>query len=418
MPVVGFGDQSARWLPRTLQVLAAQSDLSRKVLVVAVVNRPATRRPDDTAERIAAARSRGNGSPGAPALAVCDVAFTARPRIGEARQLALDAVRATGVNIDNVAIVLMDDDLVAAPRGLVAGLADSLESRSDVVVGPVLFDDTDAPMCLFVELYVSDLTRALLADRLVGALGASGPRPARLGSAGGEEGEEDARPFEALVLSGNLAVRMPVLTGAGGFRDLNEITWLLGDTVAAGGSVSNGSAATFGGYGRLGLPPALRTLLDRAVRMSSRRALAAWMAGRHPTVAQWQACRLRSRHVDPVRIQGSLPEAPRPVRMMSLAARRALLDQLAAAIATTLGHLEPSLDLAAWALDQVGLDPSTIRLDPARAPGAPWNVRISHPGGVLDVVDALQRFELDGSRLGVHVTGPHAAAAWVAQAGP
>lgn len=407
LPVVGFGDQSARALPRTLRLLRAQRDHDRAILVVAVVNRPTGRAPDATLRLIAGGGDWSDAPPGSPTLAVCDVPLTLRPRIGEVRQLALDAVAAAGVALDGSVVVLMDDDLVVAPADLLSGLADRLDDGgADLTVGPVLFDDPDVPMCLFPELYLSDLVRALIADRLVAALGGSGlARP----SAGPWPAPDAPHPdvFESLVLTGDLAVRASTLRQVGGLRDLNEMTWLLRDVVAGGRPVraaSEAGARCLPEPHHLGLTPTVSGLVHRSVRMSSRRALAAWTDRQRPTVAQWQACRLRSRHVDPVRLRSANGALPPPVCEASRATRRALLDGLAPAIATTLTHLEPSPELASWALEQIGLDTRWVRIDPPAAPGAPWDVRLSRAGAVFDVLDVLQRCELAARR--------HEGAAW------
>lgn len=400
IPAVGFGHQSALVLPRTLSVLASQRDPERPIHVLTVVNRPQRWPADDTVELIRSAVGIEPPPPGAPIFATCEITLNRRPRIGELRQIALDAVGvAFGTISDELSVVVMDDDLVLAPPGLLAGLSSELTGgNAGLVIGPVLFDDPLVPTCLYAELYAADLVRALVTQRLLEVLAGS-MLPEGFGAASSRAAEAVPAPwtYESLVLSGNLAVRHDALTHAGGFRDLNEVTGLLQDLVNNGTLMrtSEGTrhrSSTLSGA----VGDRVANLVELAVRMSSRRAIAAWTAGKHPTVAQWSGCRLRSSKVDPVRVAtAGQPPPPVPLRAMSPAALRALLPSISSALAVTADYLDPPASLMIWALHQLGLTNSGVSVRPPSTPGQRWEIKIARPGGLLDILDILQRFELE-----------------------
>lgn len=375
LPAVGFANQSAATLAHAIGALAAHRSLPAPLDVLVVVNRPAGRPADGTLDLLCAALS-GQRRADAPRFHVCELELAQRPRIGELRQLAVDAAaRVWGALDDGLPVLLMDDDVVSLPPTALDRLRGALEAGADLALGPVLFDDPRIPMCLLVELYLTDLFRALVAARLAEAL-AQASRPA----------PPDPATFESLVLTGNLAVRHAALRSVGGFRDLNEVTWLLRDLVETGAVVHAVPAGT-------GADPVLG-LLDGAVRMSSRRALAAWRGGRHPTVAQWRGCRLRSSRPDPVRLARPLESVPPPVSRWRRSERETMLEGLGPALAVTLDHLEPPPEVARWALGQLGAEASDWALRPPSAARRGWRVVLHRDAGVLARVDELQRREL------------------------
>lgn len=389
VPVVGFSGQSLRVIERTMALLigeaAWRSSLGRRC-IVAVVNRPASESPDGTAEHVLRVRDAleavGVGGGGLQ-VAVCDVALRRRPRIGELRQLGVDAVeRACGPLRGNAVAVVADDDLVRLPPGTFAGLERAATSGAALAIGPVLFDDPDWPMWRIPDLFVADMVRALLVDRLVRAL----EHP------GGAVAPPTQSVYESLVLSGHLAVRRDALAEIGGFRDLNEITWLMRDVLATRGRRLGGTSAADLTATANGGEPLARLRRD-AVRVSSRRALLAWRTGRHPTVAQWRACRFRASRVDEARVARFEPDdLVMPLREMGPAARREFAMSAERMIETTFEHLRPSLELAAWALSQVGLCARDVRLT-AAADGSRWKLRLLRTGALVERVDALQRLE-------------------------
>ena len=383
VPVVGFGGQSRLVLDRTLSLLAAPAPPAIRSYgrqIVLVVNRPVHQRDDGTAGAVRRWVAQHHGQPGAASLAWCELTLQRRPRIGELRQVAVDAVAAVWGPLPVGSVVVpADDDIVAWPSSTLAGIEGCLSGgagRSGPVglaVGPVLFDDPTARTCLFVELFVADLVRALLSDRLLGALAGTvpGPPPA-------------AEVFDSLILSGHLGVRIEALHAAGGFGDLNELTELL-----RGGRSDQ----------QVGRPLAVAdhpddpvaALLDGAVRVSSRRALAAWSSGNQPTVAQWKAHRLRAAKVDPVRVQAPPPS---PAPLGAPGRKNVDVDVLEAALATVFDYLAAPPDAARWAVGCLGLGPRDVVLRPPGG-GVGWQVRIQRTAHLVERVAVLQRSELD-----------------------
>lgn len=385
VPVVGFGGQSVRVVERTMRLLlddAASALGGGRRCIVAVVNRPEGRPPDDTVRRLEGVRADLAASGrDAVQLAVCDVGLQRRPRIGEVRQLGLDAVeRVCGPLSAGGVLVVADDDLVLVPRGTLAGLEGAVGGGAALAVGPVMFDHLEVPTWRVADLFVAELVRALLVERLVSAL--ADPAAALT--------LPDQSVCESLVLSGHLAVRRDALEVIGGFRDLNEITWLMRDVLTTRGH-------------RLARPPAcapaataddaepLARLRREAVRVSSRRALLAWRAGRHPTVAQWRACRFRASRVDEARLaRFAADECVVLLRESERAARDEFVASAERMIATTFEHLRPSLELARWALAQVGVEAADVRLW-APADRSEWRLRLRRPAAFVERVMALQR---------------------------
>lgn len=380
VPIVGFGGQSRSSLDRTLSLLAAPAmpaPQPRHRQVVLVVNRPAHRLDDGTAATARRAVARQRQTPGAPSMACCELGLLRRPRIGELRQVGVDAVEAVWGRLPAGSVVLAaDDDIVALPEGTLAGVEDRLTSDrgmgAAVAVGPVLFDHSSAPACMFVELFAADLLRALIADWQLGVLAGDlpGPIPA-------------PEVFDSLVLSCHLGVRIEALRAAGGFTDLNELTELLRATAPGGGV---GRPVPLAGSN--GDP--IATLLSAAVRVSSRRALAAWAGGHHPTVAQWKAHRLRAARVDPVRVQ---PLPPVPPALDDDAAPGIDVNVLEGVLATVCDYLAPPPEAVRWALKWLGLEPSDVVLRPA-VTATGWQVRVRRTEGLAERLVALQRAEM------------------------
>lgn len=386
VPVVGFGGQSLRVIERTIDLLLADADVRSAVgrrCVVAVVNRPIGRAPDGTAERLLRAREAlVDGGGDDVQIAVCDVALPRRPRMGELRQLGVDAVELScGSLAPEAVVVVADDDLVLLPAGTLAGLEGAARDGAALAVGSVLFDDPALPMWRIPDLFVADIVRALLADRLVAALGHPGPAAPL-----------DQSVYESLVLSGHLGVRRDALDAIGGFRDLNEITGLMRDVLATRGRVVAQPAAVDPGPAANGGNPLERLRRD-AVRVSSRRALLAWRAAGQPTVAQWRTCRFRASRLDEARLAlFEIDDRVVPLRELGASARSEFLASAERMLETTLEHLRPSVELAAWALSQVGLGAGDVRLA-AAAEGSQWRLRLRRAGAFVEQVEALQRRE-------------------------
>lgn len=403
LPAVGFGDQSAGALPHALRTLADQRVRHCDAEVVVLVNRPVRKLRDGTVDRALAALP-ADAADGAPRFAVCEVELEQRPRIGELRQLAVDAsAHAHGAVDDDAAVVIADDDVVAMPPGTLEHLAIGVRREADLVLGSVLFDDPAMPLCLWVALWVADLLRGLLAARLLEALGPGRPTGVPHRWAGQALGvpAPDPGTFESLVLAGNVGVSHGALARAGGFRDLNEVTGMIRDLVQSGASVC--ARPPHGAHA----DPVI-ALLDGSVRMSSRRAMAAWRTAGQPTVAQWRVCRLRSSRPDPVRLAQGVHELPRPVQRWGRTEREQSLEGLAAALAITLDHLDPPHDLALWALQALGIEEGDRTLSPPSEGSAGWGLVLHRDAGLLERADHLQRHELT-NRIGVQRLGTEAA---------
>ena len=161
LPVVGFGEQVAELLTTTLDLLSPS--LGPTAVLLVLVNRPQHQPADSTLTRM---RSWRVLHPEAPVV-VTDVALTLRPRLGELRQLGVDAAEeAWGALPAEGAVLFVDDDIVALPPGTVPALQRRLLD-APLAIGPVLFDHPRLPMALVPELYAGDLLRALLSDLLL-----------------------------------------------------------------------------------------------------------------------------------------------------------------------------------------------------------------------------------------------------------
>lgn len=375
MPVVGFGEQASDVVGASLDLLAAV--LPPSCMLVVLVNRPVRQAADGTLQRV---RGWAAQHPAVP-VAVAELALSQRPRIGELRQLGVDAAElAWGPRPPGASLVFVDDDLVAVPPGTLIRLQNTLRDAS-LALGPVLFDHPQWPTCLLPDLYTGDLLRALLVDHLL------------------ERIEHDPtqavdETVESLVLSGNLAVRQDALTRVGGLRDLNELTGLTRDVLALpalrrGARVARSTPLT-------STDPAadpVERLRQVAVRMHSRRALAAYAAAGAPTVAQWRWQRLRSSTVDPVRTRTPAIRLPGPLRSLPAGQRHALLTGIDRHLAVVLDHLQPPPDTAERVLALLGLSGRDVDVTPP-AEGIGWRLRVRRVEGLLDRLVDLQAADL------------------------
>lgn len=383
MPVVGFGEQAGNVVVTSLEALAPV--LIPGCLLLVLVNRPLRQAADSTLRRVHRWAAR---HPAAPVV-VADLALSQRPRIGELRQLGVDAAAmAWGPPPGGTAVTFVDDDLVAVPPDTFERLRDTLHDAS-LAVGPVLFDHPQLPTCLLPDLYTGDLVRALLVDQ---SLERIDQHPIQI--------FDDT--VESLVLSGNLAVRQDALARLGGLRDLNELTGLARDVLAEARSERGAAVARTNPLvaPRLAGSPTATDPVERlrqvAVRMHSRRALAAYAACGAPTVAQWRSQRLRSSTVDPVRTCAPAVEPPEPLRCLSAGRRRDLLAGLDRHLAVVFDHLHPSLDTARGVLGLLGLSGRDVDvMAPTDGPG--WRVRVRRTDGLVERLVALQGAELDGA---------------------
>lgn len=385
VPAVGFAAQSVAVLDRSLRQLAAGGASDR--LIVVVVNRPVHQAADSTMDTVRRVQRELVPTDGA-AIVAFEAVLNRRPRVGELRQLAVDALEEVGGPLPgSTTVVVADDDVVHAPAHAIDGLAAVTSLGGALAIGPVLFDDPVTPTAWFPDLFVSDLVRALVGDALVAtfAHGAA---------------TTDASVFESLVLSCHLAVRRDALAAIAGFRDLNEIAGLLHDTVTCGGPRAvvrvPAPAPVIG-------DPVVE-LAERAVRVSSRRALAAWLQGRHPTVAQWSVARFRSSKPDPVRIAPPRPTIPPRLAEWGPSARRTVVKTAAHSIATTLDYLQPTPELAASVLSVVGLEGSGLQAGDARS-DVRWALKVGDPAAFLERLAWLQDLDLGGAAVRDHLGG-------------
>lgn len=374
LPVVGFGAQSAAVLPDATALLTAA--VAGAGVVLALVNRPVCREADGTARWL---RDWARRHPGAPLL-LAELPLLQRPRLGELRQVAIDALElAAGPLPAQGRIVLADDDVVALPIDTYRRLDHALDTAA-LATGPVLFDAPHLPTCLLPELWLGDLFRALLVDRQF----------ARLEQAPGSVATE---AVESLVLSTHLAVRRDVLHGIDGFHDLNELTELVRDVlrapVPAGLRAVRRSAPLDG----VGSRDPVHELLVRAVRVHARRALAAYAAADVPTVAQWRAARLRTSTVDPVRVSTSGWEQRHALDRLDLASRREAIAGVGRHLGVVLDHVQPHVDDAVAALELLGLAAHQVDLT-APSPGGRWQLGVRESSGLLERAVELQQFDL------------------------
>lgn len=346
------------------------------ISVVLLVNRPQTRPADDTATR---ARRLG-AALGCDAVrfAVAEVALAQRTRLGVLRQLMLDAVLdAQQCDPEATGCVVADDDIVRLPAGTLAGLLRVVTGQARLALGPVLFDSPQStPAAMLPAFFAADAFRALLAARSLRRL----RQPGTSSRAAHAEFGDHA---EAIALSCNLAVRAATVREAGGFAPLNEITNLVRDVHGLGGTDAITATWDFD-------PACENVLIDlwrRAVHISARRALPAYLAHGVPTVGQWRACRFRASRVDPVRV--APPDSIELVRLSTLRGRdkEALLAEISAALTTTLRYFPHDPEMIEDCLAALGLTLESLWVENR---SAALSVRIRRAPGLLDRLMAVQ----------------------------
>lgn len=371
IPTVGFGRQSEHVLDQTLCQLAGQ-EAPVPISVVLLVNRPQTRAADGTAAR---ARKLGAALNSASVrFAVAELALPDRPKLGELRQLLLDAViLVQGLDPAVTTCVVADDDMVRLPPGLLADLYQAVTGRDGIAaaVGPVLFDSPDMPAPMLPAFFVADALRALLAARLLREWGMDSVDPA-------QRAEFD-QYAESLALSCNLAVSAAAVQDAGGFAPLNEITNLVRSVYRTAGTVA----------GTWDFDPACGYVLvhlhRHALHISARRALAAYHQTGAPSVGQWRACRFRSSRIDPVRI--TTPPTAEPTWISDLHGRNTddVIAEMNAVLTTTLSYFPVDLEVIEDCLGALGLTMRSVSVN-----GGTPVVRIREATEVLDRLRLVQ----------------------------
>ncbi|AOS92133.2 hypothetical protein AN480_12840 [Mycobacterium intracellulare subsp. chimaera] len=378
IPTVGFGGQNRAVLGDTIAELARQR-CSVPISVVLLVNRPAGRPADDSVGRARAAIARAGSA--AVRFGVAEVVLRVRRRCGELRQLMLDAVvRVQRLDPASTGIVVADDDLVHVPAGLLEELHQAVSGpvRADLAAGPVLFDSPQAPAPMLPVFFAADALRALLAARFIRRQAAT--------AADTPQAEQFAHYAESIALSSNLMVRGSALAAAGGFVAYNEITGVLRGVHALG------SARLVGTWDfRPDDDNVLADLYDCAMRISARRALAAYLSAGVPSVAQWRVCRFRSSRLDPVRVaEPAVLDRARSIAQLRTHEIRALSEELTGALLTTLRYFPPDAEVITDCLAALGLPPgcASIRVG---ADAADTTVHIRDIAGLLDRIQAVQQ---------------------------
>lgn len=379
IPTVGFGGQSERVLEQTLRELAVQR-AAVPISVVLLVNRPQARAGDGTAVRARElAAVLGSSS---VHFAVAELVLPGRPRLGELRQMLLDAVT-TVQRLDPSATtcVVADDDIVRLPSGLLAGLHRAVTGQDgvDAAVGPVLFDSPDVPAPMIPDFFAADALRALLAARLLRRLFVDSTNPARRG--------QFDRYAESIALSGNLAVRASAVHDSGGFAPLNEITNLVR-------GVHRTAAAVAGTWDFD--PSRENVLIDlhrNALHSNARRALAAYQSRGVPSIGQWRAFRFHASRIDPVRTAS--PITAEPTRISALRRRdvEEVVAKIDAMLTATLSYFPIDLEVIEECLAALGL---TMRSVSAGA-SMPLQVRTREVSSLLDRLRMVQEQVVTGS---------------------
>ncbi|ETW23539.1 hypothetical protein [Mycobacterium gastri] len=385
IPTVGFGGQSGAVLDDTIAELARQR-CSVPISVVFLVNRPASRPADDTMMRARAAISRAGSA--AVRFGIAEVVMPSRMGVGELRQLMLDAViRVQRLDPASTGFVVADDDLVAIPAGVLEELRQAVTGpvRADLAAGPVLFDSRWAPAPMLPVFFAADALRALLAARFI--------RRQRATAADPEHTEQFARYAESIALSGNLMVRVSALAEAGGFVPYNEITGVLRGVHALG------SARLVGIWDfRPDDDNVLMDLYRRAIRISARRALAAYLSAGVPSVAQWRVCRFRSSRVDPVRLaEPTVSGVAQPISRMRTHQIKALSEELTGVLSATLRYFPPDAEVITDCLEALGLSAGSTLIS-LGGHATDTTVRVKCVSGLLDRIREVQEISTPGCR--------------------
>ncbi|MGB3896588.1 MAG: hypothetical protein WA942_20355 [Mycolicibacter sinensis] len=314
-------------------------------------------------------------------FATAEVVLPDRIALGELRQLLLDAVvRVQQLDPARTGFVVADDDLVHIPSGVLAELHRAVTGplQADLAAGPVLFDSPEAPAPSMPVFFAADALRALLAARLVRCQAVTPPDWFRR--------EQFSHFAESIALSCNLIVRASTLAEAGGFIPYNEITGLLR------GVHSLRSARLVGTWDFQ--PDADDVLVDlyrSAMRISARRALAAYLSDGAPSVAQWRVCRFRSSRVDPVRMaQPAMPDGAQLISHLRPHEIRTLSDELTGALSTTLRYFPPDAEVITDSLTALGLPPGSVSITLGQA-ATDTAIQIKHVWGLLERLQAVQQ---------------------------
>lgn len=403
IPTVGFGDQSTTVVSRTLELVVRQQSPDAPIVALVLVNRPASRPPDGTEAIVRQVIAEHAATAPSVRLAAASISVSRKPRLGQLRQLLVDAaVTLLQLPAHASTVIVADDDLVDVPPDQFSGIAGYMARNStvDLALGPVLFDDPRLPSALFPGFLVGDLLRALLAARTVEHL-------AQLDVAVPVDRREidvlSRQYFESIVLSSNLSVRLSALQRAGGFRDLNEITNVMRDVqdlrlsspnvTPLSSDPGNNIAATW----TIGPRPAdaLTELLRRAIRLSSRRALRAYVRDGTPSVGQWKRERFRASAVDPARVHQVGPITVTPISGLNRAGRLAMTRRMEQAVATTLDYFPRDPRVVTDALAALGLAENSgiAHRHNGRPGGSTVRLHPDHP--LFDRIDAMQRAILE-----------------------
>lgn len=392
IPVVGFGEQSPAVLRRTLDVVASQHCPETVITCVILVNRPLACTPDSTEGLVRSFIERLPAGNRSVQLALATVQLPRKPKIGELRQLMLDAsAEVLKFSPSTTGLIIADDDLVNAGPEYVHRIIEFLRHSPevDLAIGPVLFDDDRFPSALLVDFFVADLLRALLATRTVEHVSSLDPSNVR----DWREMDRISRMyFESVILSGNLGVRVSALEEAGGFADMNELTTMMRDVhdlvlAAEGPRRSNlGSTWSFDAQE----PDVMDRLLASAVQVSSRRAIHAYRQGGRPSVAQWRKCRFRAAKIDPVRVTDPAPFDITPIRHLGRTGRQQMIADIEQSIKETLEYFPPRHDTVVECIRALGLGARECAIELEQSIPTRWNVRITGGHELLERVQAVQ----------------------------
>lgn len=379
IPTVGFGGQSERVLDQTLRELAGQQ-AAVPISVVLLVNRPHARPGDGTAVRCR--ELAGELVSSSVHFAVAETILPRRPRLGELRQLLLDAViTVQGLDPSATTCIVADDDIVRLPSGLLAGLHQAVTGHDGVhaAVGPVLFDSPDVPAPMLPAFFAADALRALLAARLLRGLCVDSTNPTRR--------DQFDRYAESIALSGNLAVRASAVQDSGGFAPLNEITNLVRGVHRTAGAV----------VGTWDFDPSSENVLidlhRNALHSNARRALAAYLSMGVPSIGQWRAFRFRASRIDPVRT--APPITAKPTRISALQGRdvKEVVAEIDAMLTATLGYFPLDFDVIEECLAALGLTMRSVSVTPSMPP----KVRTREVSSLLDRLRMVQEQVMTGS---------------------
>ncbi len=233
--------------------------------------------------------------------------------------------------------------------------------------------------------FSSDVLRALLSTRLVS--GVSSDR------GDSNRAAEFSHYAESVALSANLAVRGSALQWAGGFTRDNEITGLVRGVHAISGLDEKAPDPTGGLAAMWSFDPShddvMLDLFRSSLRISARRAFAAYQSAGSPSVSQWRACRFRASRVDPVRLQDPIAAAEQPVSALRPEDVRQLITELEGVLTTTLRHFPPDAAMMQDCLTAIGLSPRSTSLS-ITGDASATTLRISSVTALLERLEEVQ----------------------------